>query len=84
MTTIAGCATPPSTGSSPGLSSIAAQLSCPKPPLRLVETVPPPAFAPQMNWVDWSDALLVWGADQAKRRHDLVAWLDLHCNGGAL
>jgi hypothetical protein len=57
------------------------QLACPAPPARLVEAVKPPVFAPDMGWVDWSDALLVWGADEAERGRALAAWIHTQCGG---
>lgn len=77
---IAGCGTTRSDLFS-GLDSLSNQLQCPPPPGRLTEDVPAPVFSDDDNWVSWADTLLDWGADQAKRRHDLTVWYHEHCKG---
>jgi hypothetical protein len=77
----AACATPPSAGS-PGLTKLEAQLSCPEPPAELTQDLPPPVFEGGESWIQWSDALLGWGAEEARRRHDLVRWVGANCGGG--
>ncbi len=79
-TMIAGCETTPS-DVSPGLTKLQAQLACPEPPSALSEDIPPPFFAAGESWIAWSDALLGWGAEEARRRHDLAAWYAAHCGG---
>ena len=76
----AACATPPSAGS-PGLTKLEAQLQCPKAPAPLTEALSPPLFADGESWVEWSDALLGWGAEEARRRHDLARWVATNCGG---
>jgi hypothetical protein len=61
------------------LDRLQAQLACPEPPAPLTDDLAPPVFAAGEGWAAWSDALLGWGADEAKRRHDLAAWLAAQC-----
>jgi len=61
------------------LDKLQAQLACPEPPARLADDLPPPVFAAGEDWVAWSDALLDWGAEEARRRHDLAAWIQAQC-----
>ena len=76
----AACATGPS-ADSPGLTKLEAQLSCPQAPAPLTDDVAPPAFVPGESWIEWSDALLGWGAEEARRRHDLAHWVSINCGG---
>jgi hypothetical protein len=76
----AACATQPPSGSQ-GLTKLEAQLRCPRAPAPLTDDVAPPNFADGESWVAWSDALLGWGAEEARRRHDLARWISTNCGG---
>lgn len=78
LLTTGGCATMPSIPFS-GLLEAENQLRCPAPEPRFTEPVPAPQFASDDDWVSWSDKLMGWGAEQAKRRAELAKWLNEKC-----